>query len=274
MRINGFSTASKLDTSDYVIVDGSTGTRKVAVSDIIYMALESTNLQGIHKSYPRGRSLGSSVSGAQLAAIRDGSFSGLWIGDYWSIGGFDYRIVDFNYWYDHGSTPFRSPHAVIMPDRPLYNARMHSTNSTVNGYSNAEMYSTGLSSAKSTVNSAFPNLVLTHPTEYFSGYSAVDGSITGTLLTNTTIDLPTEPQIVGSDIVGMTGLKKPSKASINAERKQFALFSMWNGVGTSDPFWTRDPGTDYGYAYITSQRYSAFGDAATALGVRPVFAIG
>lgn len=52
----------------------------------------------------RGQNLGGSVTAAQLNAIRNGTFvtsSGqeMWLGDYWSVGGVQYQIAHFNYFY-------------------------------------------------------------------------------------------------------------------------------------------------------------------------------
>lgn len=56
------------------------------------------------------------------------------MGDYWVINGINWRIVDFNYWYNCGDTAFIKHHLVIMPDTVLYEARMNPTNITTGGY--------------------------------------------------------------------------------------------------------------------------------------------
>ncbi len=54
-----------------------------------------------HNSWWRGQELGSTITDTQLTAIRNGSFSGLWLGDHWDIvaNGHTYslKIVHFNY---------------------------------------------------------------------------------------------------------------------------------------------------------------------------------
>ena len=47
----------------------------------------------------RGKNLGTALTAVQKAAIKDGSFKGMFLGDYWSIGGRIWRIVDMDYWY-------------------------------------------------------------------------------------------------------------------------------------------------------------------------------
>ena len=60
-----------------------------------------------HNSVARGANLGSSLTDAQSAAIRDGSFNGLYLLDYWTINGVNWRIVAFDYYYGTGDTSCR-----------------------------------------------------------------------------------------------------------------------------------------------------------------------
>ena len=66
---------------------------------------------------------------AQYAAIKAGTFDDLYIGDYWTIGGVNYRIAAFDYYLNSGDTNCTTHHVVIVPDTCLYNAQMHNTSS-------------------------------------------------------------------------------------------------------------------------------------------------
>ncbi len=61
----------------------------------------------------------------QMAAIRDGSFKDLWIGDYWQNGNNVFRIAHFNYYQGLGgnsNNPLRSkPHLIVISGGRLYN---------------------------------------------------------------------------------------------------------------------------------------------------------
>ena len=46
----------------------------------------------------RGKYLGSSYTLAQQQAVSSGTFEDMYIGDYWTIGGVNYRIDAFNYY--------------------------------------------------------------------------------------------------------------------------------------------------------------------------------
>ena len=57
---------------------------------------------GFHNSIFRGKYLGDSVTAAQYAAIENGSFTDMYIGDYWTINGRQYRIAHFDYYLNTG----------------------------------------------------------------------------------------------------------------------------------------------------------------------------
>lgn len=91
---------------------------KFSNSGSVYGMLNDSNV-GVHNSIYRGASLGSNVT-PYLQAIRSGSFSGLYLGDYWTYSGITWRIVAFNYFINIGEPPFRQNHIVVVPDRSLF----------------------------------------------------------------------------------------------------------------------------------------------------------
>ena len=66
---------------------------------------------GAHNSIFRGKNLGSTPD---YASIADGSFEDMYIGDYWPIGGINWRIAGFNY-YRNTVTNVPSNHVVVVP---------------------------------------------------------------------------------------------------------------------------------------------------------------
>ena len=61
---------------------------------------------GAHNSIYRGKNLGTTVTEEQWEAISSGSFTDLYIGDYWVIGGVNWRIAAFDYYLNCGDTSF------------------------------------------------------------------------------------------------------------------------------------------------------------------------
>ena len=89
----------------------------------------------------------------------------MYVGDYWTIGGVNWRIAHFDYWLGCGDTACTKHHIVVVPDTCLYNAQMHNTpsgqyeggaaNTTEGGYIGSDMYKTGLNQAKTIITNAF-----------------------------------------------------------------------------------------------------------------------
>ena len=89
---------------------------------------------GAHNSIFRGKYLGSSVTAAQYAAIKAGTFDDLFIGDYWTINGINWRIAAFDYYLGTGSTALATHHAVIVPDTGLDAQKMNDSSATTGGW--------------------------------------------------------------------------------------------------------------------------------------------
>lgn len=70
---------------------------------------------GAHNGIYRGKYLGTSVTAAQYTAIRNGTFDDLYLGDYWTIGGHNWVICDFDYYIRCGSVDVNQHHLVMMP---------------------------------------------------------------------------------------------------------------------------------------------------------------
>ena len=92
--------------------------------------IEIQNNAGFHNSVYRGKYLGTSVTDAQWTAIRNGTFEDLYIGDYWTIDGINYRIAAFDYYYRTGDTSCDTHHVVLVPDVIMYTHVMNDTNIT------------------------------------------------------------------------------------------------------------------------------------------------
>jgi len=96
---------------------------------------------GYHNSIYRGKYLGDEVTADQYAAIAAGTFDDMYIGDYWTINGVNWRIAHFDYWLNCGDTGSGTTehHVVVIPDTILYSAKMNETNITTGGYMHSLM---------------------------------------------------------------------------------------------------------------------------------------
>lgn len=83
--------------------------------------IDTWDLLAYKRSVVRGNNLGATITNEQKQAIRDGSFEGLYLGDYWRKDNINWRIVDFDYWMNQeaSTSPYKRVtrhHLVIVPD--------------------------------------------------------------------------------------------------------------------------------------------------------------
>lgn len=230
----------------------------------------STTAGQFHASVFRGKYLGSSFTSAQKAAIADGSFDDLFVGDYWTINGINWRIVDINYFLNSYNT---FNHLVIMPDEGLYAARMHSTATTSTGYAGSEMFTTGINTALTSIRNAFPTANVAQFQAYFSN-AASDGVATGHVRKSVYAAIPTMSMFFG------VGAKYTSNVDYNggSGKNQFALFKMSNALvrcqgGHNE--WTCDIASASQYNLVNGSNVCDILQAAnaTAVYVRPYFCL-
>ena len=285
MKITDYAKVTSLANQNVFILDGPDGTKAISASDLakaLLSILPTDDLMDVikgelapemHRNIFRGKSLGSSVTAAQKAAIKAGTFDDLYIGDYWTIGSMNWRIVDINYWMRCGDTDFTTPHLVIMPDTNLYSAKMNDSNITTGGYVGSLMYTTNLDQAKSTITSAFGSMVLTHR-EYLTN-AVSNGYPSAAAWYDSTVELPNEIMMYGSHIFAPAGDGSfvPTRYTIN--KSQLALFKLVpKFIHNHQWFWLRDVVSAALFAAVSSYGYPNYYNASTSPGVRPVFAIG
>lgn len=225
-----------------------------------------------HRNVFRGNSLGTSITAAQKKAIWNGTFSGLYVGDYWTINGVKWVIVDIDYWYNSGDgTNYNKHHLVIMPSKNLYVDKMNSTAINNTGYAGSNMYSANLADARTAVNAAFPNLVMSHQ-DYLSNAVDANGIITASSVYTIDVDLPSELMVYGSNV--MSNRYDPS-ATVSICRSQLAYFRLNPRLDNREYTWLKDPSGTTGFCAISRSGYIAAYNANNSNpGVRPIFAMG
>lgn len=228
-----------------------------------------TNNAVAHNSIYRGKYLGSSVTAEQYTAISSGTFTDLYIGDYWTIGGVNYRIAAFDYYYNTGDTACTSHHVVIVPDTQLYAHVMNDTNITTGGYIGSKMYTEGLEQAKTTIKSAFSGHVVNHR-KYLCN-AVTDGIASGGAWLDSEVELMNEVMVYGTIVNGHAtyGL-----FNIGTEKTQLPLFALNpRMVNTRQSYWLRDVSSASRFALVYSLGSAHLTSASVAFGVRPAFSI-
>lgn len=229
---------------------------------------------GAHNSIYRGKNLGTTVTEEQWEAISSGTFTDLYIGDYWVIGGVNWRIAAFDYYLNCGDTSFTKHHAVIVPDTCLYNAQMNTTNVTTGAYKGSAMYTANLTQAKSTINSAFGSShVLSH--RIYLSNATSNGRASAGEWTDSTVDLMCEHMVYGSGIFSPVSDGSNVPNNYRVEKGQLPLFALEpSRICNRAAWWLRDVITAASFAGVNASGLAASGDASGSLGVRPAFCIG
>lgn len=228
---------------------------------------------GAHNSIYRGKNLGTSVTAAQWAAIADGSFTDLYIGDYWVIDGVNWRIAAFDYYYKTGDTPCTTRHVVIVPDANLYTHVVNDANITTGGYIGSKMYKEGLAEAKTKINNAFgSNHIMTHRQLLVNAVN--DGKPSGGSWYDSTVELMNEQNVYGGEIFGVGNNGSTVPYLYTVDKSQFPLFAhdpsmMSNRQG----FGLRDVVSTTSFAVVNADGRAGQANSSFAVGVRPAFSI-
>ena len=274
VNLSELTQINELVSGNKLLVGTTDGNKAIAAEDALFAMLDGFAPVELRRVLFRGKNLGTALTAVQKAAIKDGSFKGMFLGDYWSIGGRIWRIVDMDYWYNCGDTAFTSHHLVIMPDEALYNAQMNTTNVTTGGYVGSAMYKSNLANAKTIVNAAFQGSVLTHR-EYLCN-AVANGRPSGGAWFDSSIELPNEPMMYGHPHFSPTsdGSTVPSIYTIS--KTQLALFMVCPRfiVNRSYNQWLRDVVSSADFADVGSHGNTLSNGASYSGGVRPVFPVG
>ena len=159
-------------------------------------ALTSGSAAALKNCLPRFKYLGTSVTSEQWAAIQNGTFDGLFLGDYWTINGVDYIIAAFDYWHNTGDTACTKPHVVTFPRNNLYTYKFNPTNTTEGGYIGSDLYKNGLTQAKQMVAAAFGSAHILSHREHLVN-AVTNGKPTGSDWYDNTVDLMNENMVYG-----------------------------------------------------------------------------
>ena len=213
----------------------------------------------------------------QKAQISAGTFNDLYIGDYWTISGVNYRIAAFDYWLNSGDTQCTKHHAVIVPDSCLYNAQMNTTNVTTGAYIGSEMYMTNLEQAKTIINNAFGSSHILSHREFLSNATKATTDPTyefGGSWYDSTVELMNERMVYGADVFHNIEVNGAIPTNYTIDKSQLPLFALEpSRICNRANWWLRDV---VSAAYFADVGYNGIADsngASLSFGVRPAFGI-
>ena len=272
------------DSAVLLIHDGS-GVKQISaanlkkdVKELINTAQATINAiattgAGAHNAIYRGIYLGSAVTEAQWAAIKAGTFEDMYIGDYWTIGGVNYRIAAFDYYYRAGDTDMTTHHVTLVPDANMYTHVMNDTNITTGAYVGSKMYTEGLTQAKTTINSAFGEAHVLNHRQYLQN-ATTDGYASGGSWYDSTVELMTEQNVYGGKIFSNIQNGTALANSYTLDKSQYPLFAFRpDMISNRQWFWLRDVVSASYFADVRHDGHANCDLASNALGVRPAFSI-
>ncbi len=308
-RISELPKVSSIANNDRFLLDSKdpsgAGARSISFFDLVrssnndynvYQSLDDQNIPvGLRRQIFRGNSLntiskptedGTDVKMNPTAVmpefwnnIDNGSFKGMFIGDYWTfnktntavgdISNIKWRIVDFDYWYGTGDIACTKHHVVIMPDVPLYEHNMNDTDTTTGGYMGSKMYTEGLNQAKQTANIAFGSEHILNHRECLTN-AVTNGYTSGSTWVNSTVELPNETMIHGSHFFSNILANASSVDTVQLAAMQIDPHSI-SMIRTA--YWLRDVVSSDVFAVVSMGRRANRKLANTQNGVRPVFGI-
>ena len=228
---------------------------------------------GSHNCIYRGKYLGTEVSAEQYAEIAAGTFNDLYIGDYWTIGGINYRIAAFDYYYRTGDTECTTHHVTLVPDSNMYTHCMNDTNTTDGAYVGSKMYVSGLDTAKSTITAAFGSDHILNHRQYLQN-ATTSGYASGGSWYDSTVELMTEQNVYGCRFFGncINGTAFPNNHTI--DKSQYPLFTYRPDMISSTVwFWLRDVASLTNFAGVGGYGDATIDSASPVYGVRPAFSI-
>ena len=241
---------------------------------------------GAHNAVYRGKCIGESATDAQYAAIAAGTFDDLYIGDYWTIDGVNYRLAAFDYLLHTSALDnphsVTNHHVVIVPDTCLYNAQMHNTssgnyesgaaNTTAGGYVGSDMYKSNLEQAKTTIKGAFSGHILKHYIYLIN--TVANGRASEGWFYGSEVDLMCEQMVYGSGIFSPVSDGSNVPANRLLEKSQLPLFQHEpSRICNNNYWWLRDVITASKFAVVGYNGSADYFDASSSLGVRPYFCI-
>lgn len=231
------------------------------------------------------------------AMIADGSFSDIYIGDYFTLSGSipdvpcfveqtgddgtkslvestqtvtyntKFRIAGLDTYLNTGDTAFTAHHAVIVPDGIIGSNRMNGTNVTTGGYVGSFMLTSVLPVYNTHFDAKLNNHLLLHReilSTNVSGNQANERT-----WTDVKINLMSEPEVYGGICFG-------GKYDVGINYRQFPLFRIAPKyiTGNRNWWWLRAVSMAGGFAFVSGNGYAGNSGASTMSGVRPCFCIG
>ena len=253
------------------------------------------NAQNVFESWPDGAEAHNAMwggrditaafnNGTVSANIKNGTFRDIFPGDYITkqvtISGtaytVDWVVADCDYWINKGDPAMTAHHVAIVPQTPIFTARMNSANTTGGGYKGSEMFknvipacATGIVNAfgsshiltfRDLITSVVDNNVASRGYCGWTGASAPWG-----VWTSVQCNLMTEHMVTGAPHYSSSGIDDEiTTRQMSAFRLSERLINYSRQL-----WWLRNVISSAYFAHVYGAGYAGAANASTVLGVRP-----
>lgn len=287
-KITSYPNATTFDSgSDVIIKDGTNGTKKMTIDNLAiqnaeYFCRTSANSYSRRNIY-REVKLGTTFTSEQNEALAGSNptFANMYVGSYWTINGHQYRIADFEYWYnkydklksvENTDTEAENVHHIVLLPMFMHTTqKMNDTSTTEGAYLGSKMYTENMNEVRQIIEEDWGSHIVTHR-EIFSN-AVTDGVPSAHIWTDSRIDLMNEPMVYGHYTFSPFPVNGYNHDHYTIDRDQLAIFRLnpmflrnWNG-------WLRDVASASNFAAASYYGLANCNDAVTADSVCPAFAI-
>ena len=257
--------------------------KELATNDFYSMVPDGAQT---HNNIFRGANLWA-LNATHIANIQNGSFKGMFIGDYFTINDSSYVIAGINYKKNHGDNSSLGNHLVLMPQdwskTPTQTLAqdgktthyMNDTDTTEGGFAGSKLYKTYLPQIQTKLESDFGAHLMTFRT-VVSTHVDDSGAPDQGEWRDAKVSIPNEVMIFGSLLNGNN--KNGSWYNVGDEDSQLPLMRLNDSERCNNragAFWLRDIHSASGFASAGNLGDANWAGASdTWSGVRAFFLIG
>jgi hypothetical protein len=231
----------------------------------------------------RETDLGTTFTSDQNAALAGSNptFAKMYVGSYWTINGHQYRIADFDYWYnkydklksaENTDTEAENVHHIVLvPVFTHTGQKMNDTNTTDGAYLGSKMYTENMNEVRQIIEEDWGSHIVTHR-EVFSN-AVTDGVPSAHIWTDSRIDLMNEPMVYGHYAFSPFPVNGYNHDHYTIDRDQLAIFRLNPTFLRTCNGWLRDVSSASSFAGAYYYGTAYYTNANNTLTVRPAFAI-
>lgn len=267
-QVNNYPSTGEFSADDSVLITGATsGLRRMPVSKFQdNVSVKAADLLAIMETCPpaishrmiyRGKNLGTSFTTEQSQAVQNGTFTDMYVGDYWVINEKTRRIGDIDYFIHCGDNVELGHHLLIVDDGVDLGADgstthfMNDIDTTAGGFKGSKMWqSTIPNQILPGITTAFGNHLLNHR-ELIS--NAVTGGVpTGSEWVDTIFNIFNEAMYYGTVV---NGANNGGSGTYNTgcSKNQIALFKIDQfSMNRRTNIWLRDVVSATDFASVNS----------------------